>query len=163
MFCGKCGSSIPDGNAFCSNCGASITDSSEQSSVQQPIQTVQTVPVIMVTQPATKANAAAITGFVFGIIAFFLCLVPYVGLVFGLVGLILSIVGINKKKEGGRGGGLAITGLLLSIIGMFMGFVMILGISSYVSKAQASQSAYESSVSASLSEIDEEINRLMRK
>ena len=164
MFCGKCGSTIPDGNVFCSNCGASINDSSEQSSAQQSTQSVQTVPVIMVTQPTTKANAAAITGFVFGIVAFCLCLIPYVGLVLGLVGLVLSIVGINKKKECGRGGGLAITGLLLSIIGLFMGAVMILGIGTYLNKAQeasASQSAYESSVSASISKINEEIDRAM--
>lgn len=30
MYCGKCGSTIPDGNYFCSNCGAPIAQNVTQ-------------------------------------------------------------------------------------------------------------------------------------
>lgn len=162
MFCGKCGSIIPDGDVFCSICGAPISDAPEQSSAQP----VQPIPVVVVAKPAPakRANSAAITGFIFGITSFCLCLIPYVGFGLAIVGLALSIVGINKKKDYGRGGGLAITGLLLSIIALFMGICLILGMSSYLQRAReasASQSAYESSVSASISKIAEEIDRAL--
>ncbi len=129
MFCGKCGSSIPDGNSFCGKCGAPISNPSIQTSTQPITQPVQVVPITIEPQsmPVKKTNSAAITGFVFGIVGICLCLVPYVGFVCGLIGLVLSIVGITKKKECGKGGGLAVTGLLLSIIGAFIGLCMIVG------------------------------------
>lgn len=33
MYCGKCGSSVPDGNSFCSNCGAPISQKTTQVNV----------------------------------------------------------------------------------------------------------------------------------
>ena len=100
MFCGKCGSSIPDGNSFCGKCGAPISNPSIQTSTQPITQPVQVVPITIEPQsmPVKKTNSAAITGFVFGIVGICLCLVPYVGFVCGLIGLVLSIVGITKKK-----------------------------------------------------------------
>ena len=46
MYCGKCGSAIPDGNSFCSKCGAPISQVTPQVIVtanpQQASQTSQT-------------------------------------------------------------------------------------------------------------------------
>ncbi len=163
MFCGKCGSAIPDGNTFCSQCGTPIPNSSDQPLVQSAAQPVQPVPVVMMTQaaPIKRTNGVAIAGFVLGIFATLFCIVPGLGMILGIVGLILSIIGITKKKSCGSGGGLAITGLILSIIGV-MGLVMVLGINSYTRKAQAySQSAYETTVDPKVDEVNKAIDSVL--
>ena len=165
MFCGKCGSPIKDGNSFCSICGAPIdspvaptNDSAPQYSSQPIDHPAQTVPVYMMTQsaPPTKSNGFAIVGLVLGIFAICLCWIPYVGLVLGFAGLVFSIIGISKVSSCRSGRGQAITGLILSIFGLFFGAVLTLGISTYLNKAR--QEAYESSVHASkVAEVDAEI------
>lgn len=163
MFCGKCGSPIPDGNSFCAQCGTPIPDSSDQPLVKSATQPVQPVPVVMMTQaaPIKRTNGVAIAGFVLGIFATVFCIVPGLGMILGIVGLILSIIGITKKKSCGSGGGLAITGLILSVIGI-MGLILALGINSYTRKAQAySQSAYETTVDPKVDEVNKAIDSLL--
>ena len=164
MFCGKCGSTIPDGDTFCSVCGAPISVSPDMTSSYPNAQPIQTAPVIMSSQPmpAKRTNGVAIAGFVLGIFAFLFCLVPVVGMVLGIVGLILSIIGISKKKTCSSGGGLAITGLILSIFGV-MGLIMMLGINAYSNKAQAatSQSVYESTVDPQVDAVNQEIDKIL--
>ena len=63
--------------------------------------------------PAGK-NALAIAGMVVGIVSIFLgfyCIT-------GIVGLILSILGLKKSKETGKGKGMAIAGIVCSIVGI---------------------------------------------
>lgn len=143
MFCGKCGANIPEGNTFCSVCGAPINYPSEQTTVQATSKPIQTVPVIMVNQPAPvkKTNGAAIAGLVFGIIALCLCWVPYVGVGLGFVGFILSIIGISMISNCNSGAGSSITGLILSIVGVIIGLILTLSMKAYLSRANA---AYES-------------------
>lgn len=136
MYCGKCGASIPDGDIFCSKCGAPISVSSELSSEQLITQTVLTTPDIVMAQPTTKTNGVAITGFVFGIVAAVLCWVPFFGMMLGIVGFVLSLIGLKVKKDRGSGGGLAVSGLILSIIGALW-LSLMLGIASYTKKAEA--------------------------
>lgn len=178
MFCGKCGSPIRDGNTFCSNCGAPIdgpvtpaNDSVPQYSSQpiapqyfsQPInQPVQTVPVYMATQsaPPVKTNGWAIAGMVLGILAICLCWIPYVGLILGFSGSILSIIGLSTFGSFRSGRGQAIAGLILSILALFMGAILTLGIMTYVNKAQkaaTSVSLHESAVASVDAEIDAQL------
>ena len=166
MFCGKCGSTIPDGNSFCAKCGAPISDPSNLSSVQSDTQSVQPVPVIMMAQPTstTRTNGAAIAGLVFGIVTICLCWVPYVGAILGSVGLILSIVGICKIRACGRGAGQAITGLILSSLGLIFGVAMIVTLNSYVNNAQAvaeSQKATQTTVDPSFEAFNAEIEKIL--
>ena len=67
-------------------------------------------------------NGLAIAGFVVGLVSIFLnfyCIT-------GIVGLILSIVGFKKSKETEKGKGLAIAGIICSIIGIVVGIVDII-------------------------------------
>ena len=72
----------------------------------------------------TETNSKSIVSLIFGILSF---LVPLVGLVFGVFGLVISrkatreIVATNES-----GKGLAVAGLICSIVGIGLQVIMIL-------------------------------------
>lgn len=157
MFCGKCGSTVPDGNEFCSNCGTKLFNTS--GSNQTIAQPAQTVAVNMVTQPQEihHSNGMGIAGLVLGIVGMFFFWIPYFGAFLSILGLLFSIIGLAKKNVSK---GTAIVGLILSIIAAFLGLVMILGIGTYLDKAReaSSSAAYQSSYNSS---VNEEIDRAL--
>ena len=141
MFCESCGSFIPDGQSFCSNCGAAAPQPVQPAA--QPVQPLQGVPVtpqpayqepvyqqpayaqpVAVTATATAAattkrkNGMATAGMIFGILAVCFCWIPvfniFITPTLGLLGLIFSIVGLVKKNVKGKG--MAIAGLILSVL-----------------------------------------------
>ena len=66
-------------------------------------------------QPASGSNGHGIAGFVLGVCSF---ITPYVGIVVGIIGIVLSHKGLNRSKlEGAPYGRLAMAGFVLSIIG----------------------------------------------
>ncbi len=105
MFCPKCGGQV-DGNApFCPNCGAALG---------QPQAQPQQTTYVYQQQPAQQTNIYAILGLVFAFL-------------FPVVGLILSIIGLNKSKEmNGEGHGLALAGLIVSIVEMAIALIAII-------------------------------------
>lgn len=69
-------------------------------------------------------NGVAIAGFVVGAVSIlwnFYCIT-------GVVGLILSIIGMKKSKESGKNKGFAIAGIVCSIIGIVIGVFAIITI-----------------------------------
>ena len=78
-----------------------------QQPVYQPVAAVKPI-------PAKRGNGAAVAGLVFGILTVVTCWIPFIFYVFGLLGLIFSIVGVAKRNA--RGKGMAIAGLILSIL-----------------------------------------------
>ena len=93
MNCSKCGGTSPDGAPFCSVCGTSLQLGGVRPAMPMPPQ-------------ATRTSGMAIAGFVCS----FVC---------GLLGLILSVIGYNEcKRSNGAvsGKGLALAGLIISII-----------------------------------------------
>lgn len=72
-----------------------------------------------------KTNSNAIISFVLGILTF---LIPFIGFIFGIIGIILSVKATKQMKETNEGGkGLAIAGLICSIIGLVLQLLVILG------------------------------------
>lgn len=66
-------------------------------------------------QPSAKTNGMAIAGFVLS----FFC---------GILGLIFSAVALSQISKTGQGGkGLAIAGLVISIVSMIAGFAVVAG------------------------------------
>lgn len=147
MFCGKCGSTIPDGNVFCSICGAPLNDSAAPIVGQPVTQPIQTVPVVMNvtnTEPVMRKNGMATAGLVFGILAAVFSIATFgstsnnsdmVSIImvvysFATLGVIFSPIGISKSRKIG-GKGKAVAGLILSICA-FLTPVLVLGIASYM-------------------------------
>ena len=65
--------------------------------------------------PALAPNGVGVAGFVVGLVSVFLPI--FLGLIGGVVGLILSIVGLAQPQ---RRKGLAIAGLILSIVAIIL-------------------------------------------
>lgn len=115
MFCSNCGKQVNDNDNVCPYCGAALHDNPgyqqpgpmNNGGYNQYNQQYQ-----YNNQPAeSRTNGFAIAGFV---LSFF----------FWLLGLIFSVIGLNKSKimnDSGRG--LAIAGIVISIIS---GVIMIL-------------------------------------
>lgn len=70
---------------------------------------------IIVNQQKSESNGTGTAGFVLALIALFLGWIPILGWILWLLGLILSFVGIFRKPKG-----LAIAGLVVSLIGIIL-------------------------------------------
>ena len=168
MYCNKCGSAIPEDSSFCANCGAPISVSPDLSSAQPNAQPVQTIPIIVSPQsaPVKRTNGVAIAGFVLGIVSVVFCMVPGLGMILGLVGFILSLVGIKNKNGGKKVNGFAIAGTILSFIGM-MALILSLGINAYVKKqaaypsTQTTRSTTESTIDPSVQAVNSYIDEVL--
>lgn len=112
MYCSKCGAQIDDSATFCPYCGTSTSGAAIRPEYYVP-------PVVSGggAAPVKQTNGCAIAGFV---LAFFM---PFIG-------FILSIVGIVKAKKecGGSGKGLAIAGLIISLLSLILYVVLIVAI-----------------------------------
>lgn len=106
MNCPNCGKEFT-GN-FCSNCGTVVN--------------IQNQPPYQFQQPNmvnNKTNGMAIGGFVLSCVSILMC-----GGIASIIGLILSIVGLSQiGKNGEKGKGLAIAGIIISSILFVFGII----------------------------------------
>ena len=83
-----------------------------------------------------KTSAAATFSLVFGLSALFtvlLAVLAPIAIVFGLIGLILGVVGMKKTKDiDVTGKGLAIGGLVLSVLSLLLGIALLVGATIFV-------------------------------
>ena len=145
--CASCGSMLEDDYKVCPFCGANaerVSVSLEKpasenyngyqqppvNAPQMPQNVPQNVPQYgygapapVPAQPPKPTNGVGIAGMVFGILSYIFCWVPVFGLILGLIGVILSGVGLSRKDRY-RLNGFAIAGLILSIIAMVVGLIM---------------------------------------
>lgn len=70
---------------------------------------------IIVHPQQNGSNGTGTAGFILALIALFLGWIPFIGWILWLIGLILSFVGVFKKPNG-----LAISGLIISLIGVIL-------------------------------------------
>lgn len=104
MFCTNCGKEIDDNAVICPSCGVP-TDNMKK--------TVAPAAAPAPTTQSKGANGLAIAGLVLGLVGLFGG--NYIFLIPGLIGLILSIVGMVKSKQYAARG-LAIAALIVSIV-----------------------------------------------
>ncbi|MDE5772860.1 MAG: hypothetical protein K2H86_00195 [Muribaculaceae bacterium] len=67
-----------------------------------------------------RSNGIGTTGFVFAILAIVLCWVPVLDFILWALGAIFSLVGVFKRPRG-----LALTGLIISFIGIIILIVLV--------------------------------------
>ena len=83
---------------------------------------------IIVNQPENKRNGLGIAGFILALLGLFFSWIPIFGWIIWTLGLILSSIGVFKKPRG-----LAITGLVISIIVIILNIFIIGAIAAAVS------------------------------
>ena len=113
MFCKHCGKEIQQGAAFCPHCGGLVENSAQSADpFDTPPASYNSAPSSPAPAPKPTAapvpqkNTISTVGFV---LSFF---IP-------LAGLICSIMGLKKADEcGGTGKGLAIAGIVISVLNM---------------------------------------------
>ncbi|MUP15045.1 hypothetical protein DWB61_09295 [Ancylomarina euxinus] len=72
----------------------------------------------------TRSNGIGTAGFVLALLTLFLGWIPFIGWVMWLLGLIFSAMGISKAKKINKGMGLSVAGLVISLIGVIMIFLV---------------------------------------
>ncbi len=102
MYCKHCGNQIDNNSSFCSLCGKKILETNNETSTQ-PYQTMETTNI----KKENPAQSISIIGF---ILSFFI----------SIAGLIVSAVALKKysSQENQEGRGLAVAGLVISIISL---------------------------------------------
>ena len=92
-------------------------ESTPQSTTQAPPPQPQQI----IVQQA-QSNGMGVAGFVCALLAILLCWIPVLDWILWILGLIFSIIGMTKQPKG-----LAIAGLVLSLIGLIF-LVVLIGI-----------------------------------
>ncbi|RZT95491.1 hypothetical protein EV201_0111 [Ancylomarina subtilis] len=72
----------------------------------------------------TRSNGIGTAGFVLALLTLFFGWIPFIGWVMWLLGLIFSAMGISKAKKVNKGMGLSVAGLIISLIGVIMVFII---------------------------------------
>lgn len=80
------------------------------------------VGAVVVRDTMSDKNNVGIVGFVIACFSILCCWIPGFNLVFSIIGIVTSAVGLGKNKETGRG--LATAGLVLSIVALLLSLVM---------------------------------------
>lgn len=83
--------------------------------------------IVINQQPVPRSNGLGTAGFVLALIALFLGWVPFLGWIIWLLGLIFSACGMFKPPRG-----LAIAGLVISLIGIILLLVVFGALAAFV-------------------------------
>ena len=92
-----------------------------QEPVQQPAQK-EVQPTFVIQQAPAASNAMGTAGFIIASVTIFLFWIPVLGWILWLLGLIFSGIGVTRKPKG-----LAIAGLVISLIGLIL-LIVVLGL-----------------------------------
>jgi hypothetical protein len=124
MFCPACAHNNPDGAAVCGACGTSLPVSGPAA---YPPPGMPMAPNPYMVQPR-RTSGMAIAGFVLALVS---C---------SLLGLIFSIIGYNEcKRSNGQveGQGLALAGIIISIVWLALGIIYVIVVAAAVSSARS--------------------------
>lgn len=93
--------------------------------VQEPVQQLaqkEVQPTFVIQQAPAASNAMGTAGFIIALVTIFLFWIPVLGWILWLLGLIFSGIGVTRKPKG-----LAIAGLVISLIGLIL-LIVVLGL-----------------------------------
>lgn len=113
MVCSKCGFIVNEGE-FCPNCGTLVQADVAESGA--PVQAA-----------SDPGKAKGIVALIMGILSMVNMCSCGTGIVFAIVGMILGSSGFNASAEAGFENKMAKTGKTLSIVGLILGILGIVG------------------------------------
>ncbi len=128
-YCPKCGAQNADNEVNCVNCGEQLFV--QQAAPQPPVyqQPVYQQPVYQqpYKRPPVPGNGLGIASMVVGIVSLALFCTGWLAIICSIVGIALGAISINKAKQAGMKNGMAVAGLVCSIVSL--GILLILVIS----------------------------------
>ena len=138
--CPGCGKGIGENTNYCPFCGTQCVsdpkaDTSETNGSQDQSWQTENTGSANTSGPAYDGavksnNGLNIAGMVLGIVAIIFLFIPgvsFLGWICGIVGIILSAIAIsNAKKAGQKPAGMAVAGLVLSIISIAIGLILVM-------------------------------------
>jgi hypothetical protein len=78
-------------------------------------------------KPPRRGNGLAVAALVVGIFALLLCWTIIGGIGLGLIALVLGVIGLSRSRsDGASGGGLAIGGIALGMLGVIASIVLVI-------------------------------------
>lgn len=98
------------------------------SNSKKPAEVNQINQVVNVVVDEKKSNGIGTAGFVLALCALLFCWIPVVNWILWILGLIFSIIGVCRKPKG-----LAITGLVISFIGIIIDIILLTSLASALS------------------------------
>jgi len=116
MYCSKCGELNPEGSDYCKKCGAPLSHAAIPPAAQPPAAPASGQQATMPARPTSGFSTASL---ILGILGFSgIC---------ALLAIIFGAIGINQEKRTGAGGkGMAIAGVVLGSVWIFLGIITIL-------------------------------------
>ncbi|MBQ4068327.1 MAG: zinc-ribbon domain-containing protein [Lachnospiraceae bacterium] len=106
-FCGDCGNQMQDTDNVCSQCGARVN---------------KNIRVYYPKSNEPKAtNIKAVLALIIGIVSNVFFWLPFLPVITSIIGIVVSIIGIKDASELKSGKGLAIAGLVCSILALIIG------------------------------------------
>ncbi len=133
MYCRKCGQEISDRQSFCPYCGADQRKETTSFTTMIDIKERKNNKVKKTRKYVL--SYVALSGFIFSFLAVFfdafvfINLIPFAvfGALFGLISLVLSIIGIKETKHNIKNGShFAYSGFVLSILALIVLIVVVL-------------------------------------
>lgn len=76
-------------------------------------------------QNVAQQNGKGTAGFVCGLVGLVFCWVPWFGVILAIVGLALSGAGISQSNKTGQSKGLAVAGLVCSIVALIPAIILL--------------------------------------
>ena len=153
MFCNKCGAKLADDAQVCPECGVTVTERPSSNAAafleQAQAQTTSGQPDAQQAQaasgqsqasnpyayaqqpfvPDSNAKNQAIAGLVLGIVAIVIVWFPVsniVAFILGIIGIVLAASSLKKIPEGAQNRGIAIAGLVISILSLVLAVPLII-------------------------------------
>ncbi len=131
MICPRCSRQLPDGSKFCDGCGLALTNQAptQAPTYQQPSpfpNAPQQYPypqAPLVNQPV-PGKGLGIASLILGILSVLGgCFLGF-NLLLPITGLVLGIVGISQSKKVRMNNGMAVAGLVCSIVALLLNIVI---------------------------------------
>ncbi len=131
--CSSCGKGIADNTKFCPFCGAPCEQDVNTDTQDNSGEGVYTEPHAYSAPTGTGQAGASkgltIAGLVLGIVAIIFAFIPgigWLGWICGIVGIVLSAISISASKKAGEKNGMAVAGLVLSILSIAIGIILVM-------------------------------------
>ncbi len=119
VTCPECGKSVSDTAKMCPSCGYPLKRKSDLHEETDFFTNHQSTSNSMYTNEKTNQTYFGLIGFILALIGLFLP-VPFLDVIVGIVALTLSIIGKTNQRDSNPG--LAVAGIVISIIGIVIGF-----------------------------------------